>query len=177
LRSIRSRMQALLAEIARSYDFSRFTMDGFKGWVEQQRGRRIVWVPWSMPPPTFGAWLAIGDCDYVFYEKDTFAVHQTHIRLHEMAHMLCDHPALEIDLKEAGILLRCADAASSAHESLLLRAAHSSEEIELEAETLTALIQERVLRYARLEELTTAMPSDDFATYFSEYLRTVEIDT
>lgn len=171
-------MQAVLAEIAHSYDFTQFTIEGFRRWVERRRGQRIVCVPWSLPPPLFGAWLTSEAYDYVFFEENTFVVHQAHIQLHEMAHMLCGHPALEIDPEKASILLNDAHAGSTACKSLLLRAAFSSTEIELEAETLTALIQERVLHYARLRELRATMPADsDFAAYFSEYLRRVETGT
>ena len=47
-RAVKKRMQALLAGL--EYDFSQFTLEGFARWLEQRRGRRILFAPWSMPP-------------------------------------------------------------------------------------------------------------------------------
>ena len=169
----KNRMQALLDEIASAYDFGQFTLDEFARWVERRRGRRIVFVPRPMPPTLFGAWMAADDCDYVFYEENTLPIHQAHIQIHEMAHMLCGHHTAEIDLQEIGVLLRHLGADPAAYESLLLRSTHSGE-VELEAETLTALIQERILHHDRMRELVTAISSsDDFALYFADYIETL----
>ena len=89
----------------------------------------------------------------------------------EMAHMLCGHPALVISPQQARILLRQSEADPSVYEHLLLRSAHP-DEMELEAETLTALIQERVLRFSTLEKLTTVISSDED---IAEYLRAMEL--
>jgi len=165
-------MQALLAGM--DYDFSQFTMEGFARWLEQRRGRRIVFVPWPMPPTLFGAWLTGGDDDYVFYEENTLPIHQAHIQLHEMAHMLCGHPAARIDSLPAQTPLRQAEM-SSVVSALFLRSSHTGE-IELEAETLASLIQEQALRHDGLEKLTTAIrPNGDFTTYLASYLETVDL--
>jgi len=162
-------MRALLAEI--DYGFSQFTMEGFTCWLERRRGRKILFVPRPMPPTLFGAWLASDDCDYIFYEADTLSLHQVHIQLHEIAHILCGHPAIEIGPQQLQILLRRADTDPTLYTSLLLRSVRS-DQAELEAETLTALIQEQVLRHARLRELTTVVSSDvDIAAY----LRAMEL--
>jgi uncharacterized protein YheU (UPF0270 family) len=44
--------------------------------------------------------------------------------------------------------------------------------MELEAETLTALIQEQVLRHSTLEKLTTVLSSDED---IAEYMRAMEL--
>ena len=165
-------MQALLA--GTGYDFSRFTLEGFARWLEHWRGRRILFVPWPMPPTLFGAWLTGGEDDYVFYEEHTLPIHQAHIQLHEMAHMLCGHPAVRIDALLAQTLLRQTEMGAAVHE-LLLRSSHT-DEIELEAETLAALIQEQALRHDGLRGLTAAIhPHVDFATYLASYLETVDL--
>jgi hypothetical protein len=166
---VRDRMRALLAEI--DYDFSRFSMEGFTAWLEARRGRKILFVPRPLPPTLFGAWMAGDDCDYIFYEANTLPIHQAHIQLHEMAHMLCGHPALMISSQQARILLRQAHPNPSLYESLLLRSVRP-DEMELEAETLTALIQEQVLRHSTLEKLTTVLSSDED---IAEYMRAMEL--
>jgi hypothetical protein len=47
-------MRALLAEIAREYDFGQFTLEGFADWLEQLRGQPILFVPRSLPSTLFG---------------------------------------------------------------------------------------------------------------------------
>ncbi|MCX4694356.1 hypothetical protein [Streptomyces sp. NBC_01408] len=63
--------------------------------VSDRRGRPLHLLPL---PETAGSvagvcglWLSLGDADIVFYEAATSRVHQTHIILHELAHMLLDH--------------------------------------------------------------------------------------
>jgi hypothetical protein len=36
-------------------------------------------------------WLATEKADHVFYARSTTRIHQQHIVLHEIGHMLCDH--------------------------------------------------------------------------------------
>jgi hypothetical protein len=40
-----------------------------------------------------GLWIATGAADYLVYEQATSLVHQEHIVLHELGHLLCDHNA------------------------------------------------------------------------------------
>jgi hypothetical protein len=166
-------MQALLAEI--DYDFSRFEMEGFARWLERRRGRRVLFVPWRMPASVSGIWLADPDFEFVFYEQHTPPLHQSHIQLHEMAHMLCGHSTLEIGPQQVHVLLR-QTAADPAFLQLLLCSPHSRE-VDLEAEMLASLIQERVLHHHRLRELTRAVPSDaaDLMAYLGSYLEGVEL--
>jgi alkanesulfonate monooxygenase SsuD/methylene tetrahydromethanopterin reductase-like flavin-dependent oxidoreductase (luciferase family) len=158
-------MCAILEEV--DYDFSQFTMEGFRCWLEQRRGRRIEFVPWTPRSTLSGAWLAATNgCDYVFYDEDTPAIYQAHVQLHEMAHMICGHPAVEIGF------LNQADADTI--ESLLLRSVHPAE-TDLEAEMLASLIQERVLRHGRLQELLKAISSDGgFAADVGAYVQAVK---
>jgi hypothetical protein len=135
----KARMKALLTEL--DYDFGRFTLDGFARWLARRRGREIVFVPWAMPPNLSGAWVAGDGRDDIFFDQDTQPIHQTHIKLHEMAHILCDHPTVQVEPEQA---LLVADPAIS---RVLLRSTHSDRE-EQEAETLATLIQEQILRQA-----------------------------
>ena len=167
-RSTKARMKALLTEL--DYDFSRFTLDGFVHWLAKRRGWPIVFVPWEMPPNLSGAWVASDGQDYIFFDQDTQPIHQTHIKLHEMAHMLCDHPTVRVEHEQA---LLVADPTIS---RILLRSTRSDQE-ELEAETLATLIQEQILRHAaRQREIDGVSWDRDFAKSFSSYLGTMELD-
>jgi Zn-dependent peptidase ImmA (M78 family) len=58
------------------------------------RGRPIKLVPypiWADGP--FGVWLKAERTDYIFYQRDTTESHQRHIILHEVGHLLADHPS------------------------------------------------------------------------------------
>ena len=170
-RSTKARMKALLTEL--DYDFSRFTLDGFARWLAKRRGRPIVFVPWEMPPNLSGAWVASDGQDYIFFDQDTQPIHQTHIKLHEMAHILCDHPTVRVEPEQALFHPTVADSSVS---KALLRSTHSDQE-EQEAETLATLIQEQILRHAaRQREMDGVSWDRDFAKSFSSYLGTVELD-
>jgi hypothetical protein len=155
--AVRVRALAHLATI--DYDFDRFTLQGFTRWLEHRRGRRIVLVSHPMPATLFGAWLAGDADDYVFYEADTHPLHQTHICLHEMAHMLCGHLPVRIDSLQTQVPLQQANADGAAIDSLLLRSTRE-DQIEQEAELLAGLIQDRVLRAAQARALAATTAKD-----------------
>jgi len=60
--------------------------------VERRRGRPITLRALRMGRggPS-GMWLALRDADLICYEAGTNVVHQAHIVLHELGHMLCGH--------------------------------------------------------------------------------------
>ncbi|MCQ4079764.1 hypothetical protein NGB36_03930 [Streptomyces sp. RB6PN25] len=58
----------------------------------EHRGKPIRLVPWSLPiPGPFGLWMSRPDEEAIFYQKETTRVHQDHIILHEIGHILADH--------------------------------------------------------------------------------------
>lgn len=167
-RRIKGRIQGLLDSL--DYDFAQFTMEGFKGWMEGQRGRRITFDPWPMPPQVYGAWITSDTRDYVFYEQSSPPIHQAHIQLHEMAHMLCGHPTIDIHSQQASDLLRHLVGDDASRTEIFLRSVHS-DEAELEAEIFASLIQEQALRTAGVQELSKVIASSgDFVTYMASYL-------
>ena len=156
---------------ALGYDFRAFTMESFIGWLEAQKGRQIIPIPWKMPLGMFGAWISDGELpfEYIFYRHDVPHIHQIHIQLHEMAHFLCDHPTIKIDASTIKASL-IGNIDTSFLKSALLRSESELDlhraEFETEAETLANLIQERVIYYSRLEELTRSISSDQKMAQF-----------
>lgn len=71
------------------------TVEALCAAIERRHGRRLRLSP--LPPRAgaaagvCGVWVGLGDTDHVFYEESTNAVHQRHIILHELAHLLLDH--------------------------------------------------------------------------------------
>ncbi|MGV9271579.1 hypothetical protein ACWDRR_43835 [Kitasatospora sp. NPDC003701] len=63
--------------------------------VARWRGRALRLIP--LPGAEVrgsgicGVWIALGDADHVYYSAVTSPVHQAHIVLHELAHILLDH--------------------------------------------------------------------------------------
>jgi hypothetical protein len=58
----------------------------------ERRGRPIRLVPHPLPiPGPFGVWIATGSADYILYQRETSKVHQDHIILHEVGHIMADH--------------------------------------------------------------------------------------
>lgn len=98
-RENRSDIDARFAGILQDLDIPRpLDVERLCASIAERRGRPLHLLPL---PETAGAdagvcglWLGLGDADIVFYEASTSRVHQTHIILHELAHMLLDHGRL-----------------------------------------------------------------------------------
>jgi hypothetical protein len=60
--------------------------------IARDRGRPIRLIATTLPPDgPCGVWVAIRDTDYVLYEQATSPLHQEHIIMHEIGHLLCGH--------------------------------------------------------------------------------------
>lgn len=138
------------------YNFAQFEIFHFIGWVEKRRARPVRLVPVRLPREIFGAWIEGDTADYIFYEDEPIHVHTIHILLHELCHMLLGHTTVHIgnDLaRQLGSAHRAGGETESAMAGLLRQVNRSGEQ-ELEAETLSSLIQNRVFRQAGLAALS-----------------------
>lgn len=62
------------------------------------RGRPIHLVPYPIPVPgPYGLWISTAGADWVLYQRETTPVHQHHIVLHEIGHILASHASDETD--------------------------------------------------------------------------------
>lgn len=88
-----------------------------------------------------GLWMAGSANDYICYERNTTPVHQEHIVLHELGHILCEHPGSQpVDLALARIF---PDLSATTLKIMLARQhAGFSAQHEAEAETVAYLISE-----------------------------------
>ena len=107
----------------------------------EQRGRpiRLRAVPGG--EGACGVWVSAPAADLIFYEKNTSPLHQEHIILHEVSHLLCGHAPVPVTEQETSRLL-FPDFDLETIELVLPRAGYSTEE-EREAEILASLILER----------------------------------
>lgn len=73
----------------------------------EHRGRPIELYPYPIVTPgPFGLWFSLEDADAIFFQQETTPAHQTHIVMHELGHLLADHPSDETDSDEAVRVIR-----------------------------------------------------------------------
>lgn len=129
-----------------------FDLDVFLDRLEADRGRPIYLVPFvrRSNSSTCGLWVARAEDDIVYHEEATSPLHQDHIILHEVGHMVCEHSgtgALPGELAEAlvGTLPR------SVIDTVMGRSIYSSQE-EQEAELFASLLLRRAGRSTAPEQ-------------------------
>src|SRR5664279_4085729 len=141
LKRVRQRCEATLRELDVPDPFDVLV---FCKRLSVRRDRPIRLCPTDTQVSPCGVWLAAGSADYVFYEQGTSALHQEHIILHEVGHMLFRHvPVPIMDDEHAKLLLPDLD--SEMVRWVLARTSYSDAE-EQEAEMLASLILERAGR-------------------------------
>jgi hypothetical protein len=120
-----------------------FDIEVFCGRVGAHRGRPIQLLAATLRAPSpCGLWVALPGADYVVFERGTVPLHQEHIVLHEVGHLLCDHDGAPLLDDEVGQLLLPDFDASVVIERLRGRTNYSARD-EQEAEYLASLILER----------------------------------
>lgn len=127
----------------------------FLNQLERRRGREIdlCAVPWTSGDST-GAWKRNADHDLIAYAANTTSIHQDHIILHEVGHMVFDHRGqCVLSERQARRLAPHLRPAAFAH--LLNTASHRIEEAE--AETFATMILARVARLDRRERSRQAL--------------------
>ena len=157
--NIESQMEARLAEL--NFDFNDFTMERFVAHIQQLKRCKILFVGWSMPPGMYGAWISDAEDprEFVFYDETLPSLQKIHTQLHELAHIISDHPTKRLSRAEMEDILRRARQDPDILQEVLLRAPDTAQ-CEDEAETLAALIQKQVIRCQRLQQLTVTVSSD-----------------
>ncbi len=110
--------------------------------IGRLRGRPIRMIPWEMPPDSYGARAAGKNVDYIIYERNTAAVHQEHIKAHELGHILANHDIVPIGEAEEDLV------------ATLMRASERNGYTEREAESLAEALQNEIIRRVGLQALT-----------------------
>lgn len=123
--------------------------------IGRHRDRPLTLLPMDLEPGSpCGLWVGTDERDYIVYQRATTPLHQEHIIVHELAHVLCGH----VDsggLGEEQARRLFPDLAPGTVRRVLGRGAYSSEE-EQEAELLASMILQRAGRERR-----TADPAAD----------------
>jgi hypothetical protein len=83
-----------------------FHIETFTAALAGERGRPIELIEVGSPRlEVCGAVASTADADYVFYPRDTTALHQRHIVFHEVAHLLCGGRGVSVESDVATTLL------------------------------------------------------------------------
>ena len=110
------------------------------------RGRQIQLEALPLKPPQSGLWIAGAQRDYIFYARDASPLHCEHIVLHELAHLLRNHPPLVDEEAESLQLswfpLLDIEAIREALDTALGRSRYDVVQ-EREAELLATLLEQR----------------------------------
>lgn len=60
----------------------------------EYRGRHIELRPYPLGvSEPYGVWIETSVADVILYQRETTALHQDHIIVHELGHILADHPS------------------------------------------------------------------------------------
>jgi hypothetical protein len=132
----RRRCVAIVADldIPRPFDLGRLLAR-----LAIRRNRMIFLHPFASGPGIpCGMWLGTARADHIFYEQATSPWHQTHITLHEVAHMLLGHSGGKGNGGDLARLL-APDVSPSLARLVLGRSTYTSAE-ERNAETVASLI-------------------------------------
>jgi hypothetical protein len=120
-------------------------VDQLVAWLETQTRRRIHLLPINLPPGLYGAWISDQESpnEYIFYNAAVPALLQTHIQLHELSHLICQHPTLQVTgaaLEETLQGLQNGSITPAGLEASLA-CTPSAHDREIEAENMALLIQ------------------------------------
>lgn len=155
--ALTARCRARLAELdlPRPFDVRTLCED-----LGRRRGRPVELVEMTLPVDApSGLWLSTGQRDYIVYEQATSPLHQEHIILHELSHMLCGHTrASTLGEEHASRLFPRLD--PGLVRRALGRAGYLSEE-EQEAEMLASMILRRAERYRRAPRVSDPAAAED----------------
>lgn len=122
-----------------------FDLAEFCACLERRRGRAIRLIPiTTRPQAPCGVCIVSAEVDYIYHERGTSALHQAHIVLHEIAHMLLDHDG-GVSVRDDLALTLTPDLNPALVQLMLGRATYTAVE-EREAEMLASLILERAHR-------------------------------
>lgn len=126
-----------------------FDLNAFLDQLEADRGRPIELVPFSatVPGKLCGIWVGTDRLDVIYHEEATSLLHQDHIILHEIGHMVCNHTGAALSGADQVRSLLLTDAVRGQVETVLGRGAYTAVE-EQEAELVATLILERATRPA-----------------------------
>lgn len=145
---LRARCETYVAELLRHVHLPNpWDINQWLDHLERHRSRDIDLcpVPWTLGDST-GAWQRRPDHDVIAYAENTSSIHQDHIILHEVGHLIANHRGrCVLSVQKAQELAPSLAPPAFAH--LLDRVTVQAEEAE--AETIATIILARIARQDR----------------------------
>ena len=142
------------------YDFKHFVLKEFIRHVVAQRSKPIWIYTYEFDENTFGFWLPQEEADYIFINKATHPIHRIHNILHEMAHVVLDHPRIIVEHMLPPAFLQILNVKNAEGCARYAGLRNDTPE-EREAEEFVFYIQEQVFTHRRSHELTMVGSSID----------------
>ncbi|MEV4721952.1 hypothetical protein AB0J94_32600 [Micromonospora noduli] len=137
------RLERIAARVLEELSLPRLiTMSALCGHISAARQRPLHLHPLTMagtPGAPGGMWIETQAADHIFYNGDTRPLHQQHIILHEIGHMLCRHRNADTDALAAIM----PDLDVEMVRSVLTRSTYSLV-AEQEAEVIATLLAQRM---------------------------------
>jgi hypothetical protein len=96
--------------------------------LEAARGRPIELIPFSatVSGKLCGIWVGTDRLDLIYYEEATSLLHQDHIILHEIGHMVCEHTGVAMSTTDQVRSLLLTDAVRGQVDTVLGRGSHTA---------------------------------------------------
>lgn len=135
LRALRDQCEHRLRDLPLPNPFDLTTL---RDVIATRRQRPIILQPAASKAGPFGMWAAGANVDVIFYDVEASPVHQQHIILHELCHLICNHRPSPLEDFEY-LRLLCPDLSPEISNHVLRRMAYSASE-DREAEMLASLI-------------------------------------
>lgn len=153
------------------YDFRRFTVQDFINHIIHLRDRHIVLVPYSFDRDLHGVFVRAETADYVFYNDGGHPVHKVHNILHELGHIILDHPGIPLNTVIVPAYPAHLEQDQAGRVCTLFRTvAPGNSHEEQEAEAFVRTLQREILVANRMEQLTGRSSSIDNVAKFTRSL-------
>ncbi|MFD9633438.1 ImmA/IrrE family metallo-endopeptidase [Streptomyces violascens] len=134
--------------------------------LSRHLGKRIRLLPLPLPQGSpDGLWVHTPDEDVVLFESRQAPIHQRHVIMHELGHLICDHDTAPVMTPEASRLLL--PSLNPALVQRILGRDHTHSEAELEAEQVGDLLSTYVNSWALQQEWAVPPELVDLANRLS----------
>lgn len=135
------------------YDFMHFEVADFVRHVEVSRGKDIVVHGLPLSREISAMLIRAETADYIICNKNLHSVQQTHSILHEIAHLVLEHPGRPLnEILSPELMAQMPLSNPTGHLRIAKMELRETPE-EREAEAFVMLIQEKLVEARRLEKL------------------------
>lgn len=162
------RVQEAVAHL--NYDFRHFTLPHFIDHLIHLRRRDIILKAFPFDRDIYGLWLRAETADYVFYSRSTHQVHATHNILHELGHIVLNHPGQDLSILRPQLAACLPTGSAPAVRGQFRTVIPGSGPEEYEAELFVRHLQCEIRNANRLEQLTRRSSSIDELDRFTRSL-------